>query len=882
MRSRPVLRHLETIHRPDAHMNAPAIAAARQSSPPVEATATAAATPSATATATTAASAVALACDRIAPTWPLDQFIAVNPYWGWVKRPIGDAAAQLGGLAGTALTMPRSWFRSLRQAGRLQQRHLDEVARRHGGRVSPRELADALDGALDGASTAPHRLPLITDRCDAATPGEPMPWSELVTHQISQHCAAFFDDDQARWRLDRRAGLYGTWKQQLASDRGVPWPGGRRAAVTRLAALPNEPLAAIAQALAGLGIPAAGQASYLTALLLSINGWAAWCAYERWQARLDGRDDDQIVHLLAIRIAWEALLHGAAPVPSAAADAWVERWAGADARVALLAQEQRIDWMLQEALELAYQQPLCASLVAPRATVHAAPAVQAVFCIDVRSEVFRRALEAADPGVQTRGFAGFFGLPIAYRPAGSSLTRPQLPGLLAPAMTVSEGAGDADSTSLGEWLARRRNRSLDRRRRWGDLRTRAASGFSFVETCGLPYAWKLLADSLPSSAAAGRWEDTGTPASLQGDCPQLPLAAAEATAAVTTKATLAESILHAMGLPDRLTGFAPLVLLAGHGSQSANNPHAAGLDCGACGGQTGEVNARVLADLLNTPGVRACLAQRGLAIPTDTHFLPALHNTTTDDVTLFDTDRVPAARAVDLQRLREALAGAGQRARAERADQLGLASLAGHADALVRAVRQRANDWAQVRPEWGLADCAAFVVAPRRRTQGLDLNGRAFLHDYDFRQDTDLRVLELIMTAPMVVTNWINLQYHASTVDNRRYGSGSKVLHNVVGGRLGVFEGNGGDLRIGLPLQSLHDGRELRHTPLRLSVFIEAPRAAVDTIIQRHAVVRDLVDNGWLHLFRLEPDQPFVEQRRSAAWIGIEPVADNRFDPADA
>ena len=80
------------------------------------------------------------------------------------------------------------------------------------------------------------------------------------------------------------------------------------------------------------------------------------------------------------------------------------------------------------------------------------------------------------------------------------------------------------------------------------------------------------------------------------------------------------------------------------------------------------------------------------------------------------------------------------------------------------------------------------------------------------------------MTAPMVVTNWINMQYHASTVDNRRYGSGNKVLHNVVGGRIGVFEGNGGDLRIGLPMQSLHDGHTLRHAPLRLSVFIEAPR----------------------------------------------------------
>ena len=123
------------------------------------------------------------------------------------------------------------------------------------------------------------------------------------------------------------------------------------------------------------------------------------------------------------------------------------------------------------------------------------------------------------------------------------------------------------------------------------------------------------------------------------------------------------------------------------------------------------------------------------------------------------------------------------------------------------------------------------------------------------------------MTAPMVVTHWINLQYHASTVDNRRYGSGNKVLHNVVGGRLGVFERNGGDLRIGLPMQSLHDGHTLRHTPLRLSVFIEAPRAAIDTVMAGHQIVRQLVGNGWLHLFRIDPQTDAVEQRRGGAWV---------------
>ncbi|MFX8043702.1 putative inorganic carbon transporter subunit DabA, partial [Acinetobacter baumannii] len=50
---------------------------------------------------------------------------------------------------------------------------------------------------------------------------------------------------------------------------------------------------------------------------------------------------------------------------------------------------------------------------------------------------------------------------------------------------------------------------------------------------------------------------------------------------------LAARVLHAMGLEQQL---APLVLLVGHGSQSANNAHAAALDCGACCGQTGEVN----------------------------------------------------------------------------------------------------------------------------------------------------------------------------------------------------------------------------------------------------------------------------------------------------
>lgn len=68
------------------------------------------------------------ACDRIALTWPLDRFIAVNPYWGWRRSPITEVATRLGALAGTALTMPRAWFREEWVAGRLGDHHLDAAA----------------------------------------------------------------------------------------------------------------------------------------------------------------------------------------------------------------------------------------------------------------------------------------------------------------------------------------------------------------------------------------------------------------------------------------------------------------------------------------------------------------------------------------------------------------------------------------------------------------------------------------------------------------------------------------------------------------------------------------------------------------------------------
>ena len=807
------------------------------------------------------------ACQRIAPTWPLDQFIAVNPYWGFVDQPIAQAAKQLGQLSATPLVMPRAFYQAELQAGRLTKAHLQAAINAAQADCS----VDELIASLTLAGRHSQRQALVTTLADGQRDlSHAMAWVDFVTHQISQHCAAYFDVSQASWNPER-VGLYASWVKQLANDHSAALLMGYSGFSQKAGHLPKDPRALIAAATQALGLKIWQITDYYTALLMSINGWASWCAFERWQARLGTvpgqTDDDDIIELLAIRLGWEWLLLQD-PQNTQIAPAWATACALQEEPTATVDIENKHDWLLQGALELAYQQPLCRGLMDAPA-VPAPPTVQAIFCIDVRSEVFRRALEASSAAVQTRGFAGFFGLFISYSPVGTAMTRPQLPGLLPSSRCVTD---ECDSLSLGQAIAKRRKQGLQWRNTLQNFRTTASSGFSFVETCGMLYAGKLIKKTLPSYATPHTIEQTGlSDSELMATRPRLQnLPGASAQAEVQSRCDMAAFILGGIGVTK---DFARIVLLAGHGSQTANNPHAAGLDCGACGGQTGEVNARVLAALLNDAAVRTALVSKNITIHETTWFLGGMHNTTTDELTLYDIDLMPASHAADLQQLKTMLALAGQKARAERAPTLGLAHLERDAVQLEASIKSRANDWAQVRPEWGLANNAAFIVAPRTRSQHLNLAGRAFLHDYDHKEDSTLGVLELIMTAPMVVTNWINMQYYASVVDNVKYGSGNKVLHNVVGGRLGVFEGNGGDLRIGLPMQSLHNGSQWQHTPLRLSVFIEAPKAAIDSIIAKHALVRQLVHNQWLHLFQIESkadkpgSQSSVSRRTERGWF---------------
>ena len=808
------------------------------------------------------------ACQAIAPAWPLDRAIAVNPHWSRIGLPVRQVAARMAVLGGIQVFPTREIQQQAWLAGRISAADLAYALAKLAGTSLPTLTPTQ---CLDALRSTPKRiqLPLLIDVLDDDPKRHTrLSWRQAITHQVSQTCAAYFDENQADWQPERSGGLYAFWRDTLAHDHGIGMLMGLPRLGHALEALPQTWQAAERWVLQHLGLPQNVWADYLESVLLTVNGWASWCAYLGWQARLEGRTDPHLRELLAIRLAWGAILlkcKGKAAHVQAFAALQTE-WSCAPAVLKQTEEGLLVDEIWQRALETGYQRTLAHQLTHANGLSAVAPEfeVQAAFCIDVRSEPMRRALEAAWPAVQTIGFAGFFGLPAAYTPLATRARRPQLPGLLAPDIEVTDRivlSGSAPASTdeaLQNGVSQARLDRFGITDQWLAASRWPGAAFSFVEAAGVGYLGKLSQWLKPGRANRARDDLDGLPVRYRSMCrPQV------AGLDLNAKVSLAGGVLHAMGLDRKL---APLVLLVGHGSQSSNNAHAAALDCGACCGQTGEVNARSLAQLLNQATVRQGLQAQGIRVPDATTFLAVLHNTTTDEMEAFDIDLIsPAARA-RWNRLQDVFATACDQVRRERAPKLGLDPRVANA-VLLDQLRRRANDGAQTRPEWGLAGNAAFLIAPRDRSRGLMLDGRSFLHDYDSSQDANGSVLELLMTAPMLVTHWINWQYHASTCDPLHLGSGNKVLHNVVGGHIGVFEGNGGDLRIGLSRQSLHDGKRWVHEPLRLTVVIDAPQAAIEAVIRKHAVVQQLLDNGWLYLWRFDPEG--LLQYELGEWHGV-------------
>tara|TARA_R110001606_G_scaffold167381_1_gene311825 strand:+ start:27360 stop:29768 length:2409 start_codon:yes stop_codon:yes gene_type:complete len=752
------------------------------------------------------------AIKAIPPLWPLTHSVAVNPFLGQSHLTFLDAAAMLARISGNRLTLSRTWYRDKISSGHITEEDLKAAM------LEPAHAGSAVTRAQLDSDTSSFKAceHMRVTLASLATEQSGLCWNALIEDRFGAWASAYFDQGQALWPITSGKGAWASWISWAQHDL-TPEVFGLKNFAKRVQTLPEDPDVFLYQARSALQIPSAHLGDYFHQLLLGLGGWSQFARYQLWQAELDEGDDQTLRDLLAIRLVWDVALYE--QYESHIGGKWSAIWA-AGSHSDTLPEGLLGDLVLHSAFEQSKIRRLDQVLRSPQPGKRETETlVQAVFCIDVRSEVFRRSLERVSGKIETRGFAGFFGIPLQLEGFASDIEESRLPVLLKPSVRASalptKGARDDNSE-------RYRARAL---RAWGRFRMAAVSSFAFVESSGPIYAWRLARDGL-----AGLKKKPDKNHSLQLD-----------TALDTaSRVNMAKSILTAMSMTD---GFAPIVLLVGHGAKVTNNPHASALHCGACGGHAGDVNARLLAQILNDPVVRSGLVAHDIFIPDETLFMGALHTTTSDEVEVFE-DTISPDHHTSVALLKTWLIHAGRLARRERSKTLPRANRG-------KGMIKRTRDWAETRPEWGLANCGAFIAAPRERTRDRNLSGTAFLHEYDWKKDPEFATLELILTAPIVVASWISLQYFGSVVAPELFGSGNKLLHNVVGG-IGVLEGNGGQLRTGLPHQSVHDGDKYVHEPTRLAVCIEAPCEAIADILERHENVRDLFDNAWLRLFTLD------------------------------
>ncbi|ODT37669.1 MAG: hypothetical protein BGO45_13030 [Microbacterium sp. 71-36] len=786
----------------------------------------------------------------ISPHYALETFIARSPVAAYEHLAREDALRAIAREHGILLTPDERRFRELHVRGRISDDDLVAALRlRVPETRSPQSLT------ADGRITTIAEI-LLHDLhvSPPATPsGSSMPTPARL---IDPAVHARVDDLTGRWMAAvlgtpawsspvRRDGMWAAWRRLAALDPTLP---RRVRAGIRTSA--DDPADAIDAALVRWGVDDAGAEAFLRAHVLAQPGWAA-------VLRTAGEDVD-LTSLLAVRVTLERLLLPAeAVVPPPPAPAREE-----DARLAAVARALDIDpsaaatrALLHRVLSLvdavdrlaiweeAYERAVVAELAPPTAPVlrevapsAARPLAQAVFCIDPRSEGLRRHLEAAGE-VETLGFAGFFAVPLSFRPADGSPEIASCPVLLTPRVAVTESS--VDRAAIARWRGRR-EAALERSATVQALEKSTVAPYAFAETAG----WVFGAATVARTFAPRGWGLLRARARAVAPPTHVD---ADVVFRLEERVLYAETALRMMGLVD---GFARIVLLCGHGASVANNPFASSLQCGACGGHEGEPNARAAAMIFNDPATRAALVARGIRIPDDTLFIAAQHDTVTDEVTVLEPWRIPATHESAMWELARVLDAARQGNVRERA-----AELPGAVDPAlaVADTARRSVDWAEAYPEWGLAGNAVFIVGPRSITRGRDLGRRAFLHSYDAAADPDGAGLETILTAPMIVAQWINAQYAASTVAPDRFGAGPKPLHNVVGA-VGVLSGFGGDVRLGLPWQSVGVGRDARHEPVRLQVFVQAPLARINEIVQSSEVVRNLVVNRWITLRAREQD----------------------------
>lgn len=612
-----------------------------------------------------------------------------------------------------------------------------------------------------------------------------------------------FDQGQATIEMPFLSeGIYNSWRKLAVLDKEL--------GITIEEVLLQDPLQTITQIINELNINGQHTELFLTLMLTTLPGWAAHIKYlAEWA---DTKNATALVEFLAIRIAITyALWPNAAALIDWHMDTKPKTRVKAKAVLEhIISCENLYKDILLKRLQKAKPQ-----------TNPSAPLAQFLFCIDIRSEPFRRVLEKTGR-YETFGVAGFFGIPIKIQDTEDDKTYASCPVLLQPKHTVVQHSKCGEASCL-------ENHGIFHKM-YQSLKYNFLTAFALADTIGsISAVWTLIRTIFPSMAA-----QLDAPRSHQTflDINDIPLA---------NRCEYALNLLKSVGLT---SNFSKFIVICGHESSTKNSTYATLFDCGACGGHSGYNNAKIAADILNDVHIREYLKTMGIDIPNATLFISGVHNTTTDKVHL-DTDTQDS----DLNIIQQDLAQTGMLNSSWRSERL-YHKVFKNNDA---PARRTAMDWAEIRPEYGLACNASFIIGPRWLTSQVDLDGRSFLHSYDWQQDLDGLVLASILAGPVVVGQWINSQYLFSALDNAAYGSGSKVTHNVIG-KIGVMQGVESDLMHGLPFQSVYySDIETLHEPIRLQIVIHAPTNIVEKAINTSPQVLQLFKNEWIHVHCLDP-----------------------------
>ncbi len=783
---------------------------------------------------------VAAAAQDIVPSWPVESFIAVNPLAGHEHRPFDTAATP-----GVVLNRSRDAYLADADSGRIVDADLEAALAER----AP-ELAGHL--TIGGQKVSALRVAILDMKSarwnSTVSADDPVPWlDEYLTAWVS----SFLNPDPLWAMPHKNRGFFEAWRRLARHDSALP-----RAVRRTVAGLAVEPDDALTWALAQLGVAAEAVTETLRTELQQLPGWVS---HIKWRAEKIG--DIDLMSYLSVRFILKAVLGLRPPAsprgPVLADEASRALWQRGEHVARSIGGERvgrediaSVTWVLathpvadhpltwQKAYELHYRATLVQALTNTE-PVSSRAQLQLVMCIDPRSEGMRRNVEIA-PEVETFGFAGFFGIPVRFTRYMARGSINSLPALLTARNHLTEYP--TDSAGARRQVGRRRARDALRY-----STHRADSGtmtpFALAEVSGWLYGAVSMLRTLAPTLQA-RIQRSLTPST---DVLESTVTIFDAFT-LEERAAMAETAVRMMGI----VRFAPLVVLAGHSSESMNNLYQSALDCGACGGNSGAANARAAAAIFNDPEVRAHLKTRGIDIPSDSFFIAAEHNTVTDAMTVLDRHLIPQSHGEAVRTFNRF-----QRAAAELLVRERAVDLPGASPDFPARVRARAHDWAEVYPELGLAGNAAMIIGPRQMTRGVDLGRRVFLHSYETDVDLDGAALETIMTAPLVVAQWINHQYYFSALNPDTLGAGTKTIHNAIG-TIGVLAGHTGDLRRGLPWQSVGLGDQLFHEPMRLTVIIQAPLESIGRIISRNQVLRNLLDNDWITLTaRIDPAAPW-------------------------